>query len=113
MKDVEVKMLTTKEFQGTITLYKLMGVVDINFQEEFMFVTLEEDNEPVIYVDEETTSYMNDDEFMIAMNHEYGHTTGIINEEDTDRFALEYLNEIQRNILIDQWEDRHGHVYSL
>lgn len=51
------------------------------------------------------------DEFEIIKMHELGHTYVGESEEAADRWALEHLNEIQRNILIEQWEHRHGKEY--
>ena len=110
-KEVDVNMMTEQDFKDSISIYKLMGILDLNFNEEYMYTILKEGDEPTICVNEETTSLLNDDVFYIMMNHEYAHAIGIIDEEEADLFALEYLSKTQKELLIEQWEDRHAHKY--
>jgi len=44
--------------------------------------------------------------------HELAHIHGVIDEEDADKWALEYLdNGDSKKFLIDNWELRHGKEY--
>lgn len=51
-------------------------------------------------------------EKQIILWHEKGHASGIIDEEDADRYALKHIDKEAQENLIDQWEYRHGHSYS-
>ena len=49
----------------------------------------------------------------VIIAHECGHVVGLEkSEEAADRWALGALNKKQRKILIDMWEERHGHAYN-
>lgn len=52
------------------------------------------------------------DEKKIVLRHELSHLKGIDDEEKADRDAMKYLNSKQKKILITNWMDRHGHIYS-
>ena len=56
----------------------------------------------------------NDQEVInIVLAHEMAHASGILDEEEADRKALESLNGVEQNILIEAWEDRHGKKYEI
>jgi len=51
------------------------------------------------------------DEFEIVLFHELGHCAGLKDEEDADRYALNFLSENAKGMLKEMWMDRHGKEY--
>lgn len=68
---------------------------------------------PYIIIAKERFDKLDEDFKWVILAHESAHAVGgILDEEEADRWALETCrNDIQRDLLIDNWEHRHGHPY--
>ena len=69
------------------------------------------DNFTYVIIRESFVEENDDDVVEIVLAHEMAHASGVADEEEADRKALETLNEHQQEILKEAWEDRHGHAY--
>jgi len=104
---MKIVNLTNSEFCKLIELLKEKGI-DYPKDNQFAFTIIMDDCSFIIY---NVESGIDDDLKQIVIQHERAHTYGILNEEEADRWALNYLNKKQKKMLIDEWRKRHGHKY--
>jgi len=107
MNEPQFIVMEDVRFQELRTLFKDNRIKS----DENVYCTLLENTSYVIFresfVKEHTT-----DELNVVIAHEMAHINGIMNEEEADRWALKNLSkENCKEILIDMWEERHGHEY--
>jgi len=90
-------------------LVDVLGKADIEGEEVAMAVKLPDGY--YIVINNDKWIELPEDYKMIILAHETAHLEGFKSEEDADRGAFKYLNEIQIEILTDMWKERHGHKY--
>jgi hypothetical protein len=104
---MKIVNLTNFEFCKLIELLKENGI-EYPEDNQFAFTVIIDDCSIIVYNIE---SEIDNDLKQIVIQHERAHTRGILNEEEADKWALNYLNKKQKKMLIDEWEKRHGHEY--
>jgi hypothetical protein len=119
MKKYQIAYMITEEFNAfkamlnddTSPKSHLVIDEDDTLDNEIVAMTVRMKNENYIVINADIFVDFDDDEKSVALAHELAHCEGIIDEEDADRRALDKLTPEQQEILIGQWEYRHGHKY--
>ena len=107
MKDIKIHYIPQSQFD---TLKKILKpAFDKDNVDEDIAYTITMGDKVVIFIN--TSMDLTPDEKQIVLQHEMAHANGIDGEEDADKWALKRLSDKQKDILIDQWKDRHGHDY--
>ena len=108
MNEPQFIVMEDVRFQEVRSLFKIHRIKS----DENVFCCLLE-NESYVIFRESFVKEHTDDELDVVIAHEMAHINGIIDEEEADRWALENLRkEHCKEILINMWEERHGHKYN-
>ena len=83
----------------------------IDMSSEDIAMTCILDDKPWVIINQLNFNELDEDMRHITIAHEGAHATGILDEEDADRWALDVLTDNQKDILIENWNLRHGHEY--
>lgn len=111
LQDPQLVMLSGEKFNlFKITVHQSDNDMDMRDEEIAMTVII--GDKPWIAVNADSWDNLDDDERQIVLAHEGAHATGVEAEEDADRWALDILNDKQKNMLIDMWEVRHGKTFN-
>ena len=102
----QILVLEDKRFKQLLEMFDNHG---IEYDKNAFCCILED--ESFILLREDFVNSLTVDEVNVVISHEMAHLTGIIDEEEADRWALNELNERAQTILKDMWEHRHGHEY--
>ena len=107
---MRIMYLSNKEFSLVKeTMNSIMDGNMIHITDEYGF-TLTIKNETYVVINSE--SDLSEDEKVIVFYHEMAHGEGIDNEEEADKWSLQYLTENQSNLLKENWPYRHGHNFA-
>jgi len=105
--NIVIKHLNLPDFLKLKNLLKSL-LRDFNEHEPYAFtLTIGNKHVIVMYDDPDLT----ENEHKIILWHETAHARGIEDEEEADKYAFLHLNKEQKNLLIKNWEGRHGHPY--
>jgi hypothetical protein len=106
--DVEVYILTDDEYRELSTLVR---DANLNLSDDFAFSVVGTPK-PLIILREAIESfppYVH----KAVIAHELAHISGIDDEEEADRWAIENLDDIRSKLfLVDNWFERHGKEYN-
>lgn len=106
MKKPVIKYLSKQDFE--IFKNALSDIQDFNKTEKYGLTIFLKDESIIIICNDPS---LDKNEKAIILWHEKSHAMGILDEEDADIEALKHLSPEAQDILIDNWEDRHGHKY--
>ena len=110
--DVKLIILDDDEFESFKETLESAGVELANPNED-LALGCNLDGVPYVILSDVVIDF-DEDIKMIILLHECAHAiAGITDEEEADRWALEALTLDQRQILINLWEERHGHTYEV
>jgi hypothetical protein len=83
---------------------------ETDFQNDEQYaVTITIDGQSIIFMIDDPK--MSKAEKEMILYHEKGHAVGYKSELDADLYAMRFVGDEARQILIDNWKDRHGHEY--
>jgi hypothetical protein len=108
MKNITIQNLPQSQFDDLKRrINKIFSLKSVS--DEDIAFTISMGDETIIVIN--FSINLSKDELQIVTQHEMAHAHGIMEEEQADKWALTRLSDIQKEILIGQWEHRHGHNY--
>jgi hypothetical protein len=108
INDIKIAYFNNTQFLDLLDHLKVNGVKVNHVENDLAFMCYVP---PTIVLKEEVRN-LSESEQRIIIAHELAHFHGIIDEEKADIWALDALTtDEEKNILIEQWQHRHGHEY--
>lgn len=69
-------------------------------------------DEAIIFINSEEFNELSKTEKKIVFAHELAHVyMGILDDEEADKWAMEFLDDDCKKVLKEEWKHRHGHSY--
>ena len=107
----DVITLDNKQFKKMKSMLKKLADTMVVDELAFCVIFPDPKMKPAIVLHERTKK-MSKEHMNVIIAHELAHINGVIGEEDADIWALDgFTNKVERDILIDNWNHRHGHEY--
>jgi len=107
--NVKIAYMNDEEYESLLNMLIASGVDVPDVKNDLAFA-IEADYPMIVFRDIIKT--LTKDEQRAITAHEVAHLVGIKDEEEADRWAISALTtEKEKDIIISQWEYRHGHEY--